>query len=149
MSSSVNKWIGIGHIGRDPELRFTTNGRAVLNFSIATSEKWNDANNVKQERVEWHRIVVWGKLAETCSKLLYKGRLVYIEGRLQTRAYTDSANNKMTVTEIVAHEINILSRPVDDKTSAEKNDNVQNGDDSKDSYVIDPEKEINFDDIPF
>lgn len=149
MSSSVNKWIGIGHIGRDPELRFTQNGKAVLNFSIATTERWNDTNNAKQERVEWHRIVVWGKLAETCAKLLYKGRLIYVEGRLQTRSYTDNANNKFTVTEIIANEINILSRPVNNDTPKDNNDKNLNIDNSNESYALNPDEEINFDDIPF
>ncbi len=109
MAGSVNKVILVGRLGRDPEMRFTQNGRAVTNFTIATNENWTDQSGEKQERTEWHRIVTWGKLAENCAKLLSKGRLVYIEGRLQTRSWDDREGNKRYTTEIVATNMQILS----------------------------------------
>ncbi len=109
MAGSVNKVILVGRLGRDPEMRFTQNGRAVTNFTIATNENWTDQAGEKQERTEWHKIVTWGKLAENCAKLLSKGRLVYIEGRLQTRAWDDREGNKRYTTEIVATNMQILS----------------------------------------
>jgi single-strand DNA-binding protein len=105
---SVNKVILIGNLGRDPEVRFTANGRAVANFSIATTEKWVDANGDKQERTEWHNIVVWGKQGETCAQYLAKGRQVYIEGSIRSRSYDDKSGNKRYITEIVAQRVRFL-----------------------------------------
>src|SRR5688572_6676222 len=85
MAGGVNKVILIGNLGADPEISYTTGGQPVCNFRIATSESWTDKQNQKQERVEWHRIVVWGKLGELCVQYLKKGRQCFIEGRLQTR----------------------------------------------------------------
>jgi len=79
MAGSLNKVMLIGNLGRDPEMRFTPSGRAVTNFTIATSERWKDTNGELQESTEWHRIVTWGKLAENCAKLLSKGKQVYID----------------------------------------------------------------------
>jgi len=87
--ASVNKVILLGNLGRDPETRYTTGGDAVTNLSIATSEQWKDKNGEKQERTEWHRVVLFGRQAEIAGEYLKKGRSVYIEGRLQTRKYTD------------------------------------------------------------
>lgn len=109
MAGSINKVILIGRLGKDPEMRFTPSGRAVTGFSMATDESWVDANNERQERTEWHRIVTWGKLAENCVKLLTKGRLVYVEGRLQTRSWDDKDGNKRYTTEIIANTMQILS----------------------------------------
>ncbi len=89
MAGGVNKAILIGHLGADPEVRFTPSGQAVANFRMATSEAWTDKSGQRQERTEWHRIVVWGKQAELCGKYLKKGRQCYVEGRLQTREWTD------------------------------------------------------------
>ncbi|MCZ6449646.1 MAG: single-stranded DNA-binding protein, partial [Deltaproteobacteria bacterium] len=105
---SVNKVILIGNLGRDPEVRFTANGRAVANFSIATTEKWVDTNGDKQERTEWHNIVVWGKQGETCAQYLAKGRQVYIEGSIRSRSYDDKSGNKRYITEIVAQRVRFL-----------------------------------------
>jgi len=105
---SVNKAILIGRLGADPEIRYTADGQPVANFRIATSERWTDKNGNKQERTEWHRIVAFGKLAETCGEYLSKGRLVYIEGRLQTRSYEDREGIKRFVTEIVAQTMQML-----------------------------------------
>ena len=106
--ASVNRVILIGNLGRDPELRYTQSGQAVTNFSIATNEKWRDKDGQPQERTEWHRIIVWGKPAENCAQYLQKGRIVYIEGRLQTRDWEDREGNKRQTTEIVAQTVQFL-----------------------------------------
>jgi single-strand DNA-binding protein len=106
--SGVNKVILIGNLGANPELRYTQGGQAVANFRIATNEKWNDKNGQTQERTEWHRVVVWGKLAELCNQYLVKGRQVYVEGRLQTREWTDKENKKNYTTEVVAQQVTFL-----------------------------------------
>jgi single-strand DNA-binding protein len=98
---SVNKVILMGNLGKDPEVRYTPSGQAVANFSIATSDSWNDKQGQKQERTEWHRIVLWGKQAELAGEYLAKGRAIYIEGRLQTREWTDKENRKQYTTEVV------------------------------------------------
>ena len=105
---SVNKVILVGNLGKDPEVRYTQTGSAVANFSIATSEQWNDRDGKKQERTEWHNIVVWGKQAEHCGQYLSKGRQVYIEGSIRTRSYDDKSGNKRYITEIVAQRIQFL-----------------------------------------
>jgi single-strand DNA-binding protein len=105
---SVNKVILIGNLGKDPELRFTSNGSAVAKFPIATSEVWNDRDGNKQERTEWHNIIVWGKQGESCGQYLAKGRQVFVEGSIRTRSYDDKTGNKRYVTEIVAQRIRFL-----------------------------------------
>ena len=104
----VNKAIIVGNLGRDPELRFTASGRAVAKFPVATSERWTDQDGQKQERTEWHNIVVWGKQAETCGQYLSKGRQVYVEGGIRTRSYDDKDGNKRYITEIVARDVRFL-----------------------------------------
>ncbi|HVE86479.1 MAG TPA: single-stranded DNA-binding protein [Myxococcales bacterium] len=104
----VNKVILIGNLGRDPEVRFTPSGQAVANFTIATNESWTDKQGQKQERTEWHRIVVWGKLAELCGEYLSKGRQAFVEGRLQTREWTDKEGKKNYTTEVVAQNVQFL-----------------------------------------
>ena len=108
MASGVNKCILIGRLGKDPDVRYTSNGGAVANFNLATNESWTDKAGQKQERTEWHRIVVWGKLGELCGQYLSKGRQAYVEGRLQTRDWTDKDGNKRYTTEIVAQNIQFL-----------------------------------------
>ena len=108
MAGSVNKAIVIGNLGKDPEVRFTPGGQAVANFSVATNESWKDKNGQAQERTEWHRIVVWGKLAELCGEYLKKGRSAYVEGRLQTREWTDKENRRQFTTEVVAQNVVFL-----------------------------------------
>jgi single-strand DNA-binding protein len=105
---SVNKVLLIGRLGNNPEIRFTNTGTAVANFNLATSENWNDKSGQRQERTEWHRVVVWGKLAELCEKYLSKGRQCFVEGRLQTRSWDDKDGNKRYTTEIVASTIQFL-----------------------------------------
>ena len=108
MAGGVNKVILIGNLGKDPEVRFTPSGAAVSNFNIATNESWTDKSGQKQERTEWHRIVVWGKLAELCGEYLKKGRQCYVEGRLQTREWTDKEGKKNYTTEVVAQTVQFL-----------------------------------------
>jgi len=105
---SVNKVMLIGNLGRDPEVRFTTNGRALARFPIATSEVWVDAEGNRQERTEWHNIVVWGKQGETCGQYLAKGRQVYVEGSIRSRSYDDKSGNKRYMTEIIAQRVRFL-----------------------------------------
>ena len=105
----VNKVILIGRLGRDPEMRYTAGGTPVCNFTLATDEVFRDKGGETQKRTEWHRIVAWAKLAEQCSKLLGKGKLCYIEGRLQTRDWNDREGHKRTSTEIVARQMRILT----------------------------------------
>jgi len=104
----LNKVMLIGRLGRDPELRYTQNGQTVAKFSVATDEVWVDKSGTKQSRVEWHNIVAWGKLAEICNQYLKKGRLVYVEGRIQTRQWEDQSGGKRSTTEIVISDMNIL-----------------------------------------
>lgn len=104
----VNKVILVGNLGADPEVRFTASGQAVCNFSLATNESWVDKDGRKQERAEWHRIVVWGKLAEACGEHLKKGRQAYVEGKLQTRKWTDDAGVEKWTTEVVAYVVQFL-----------------------------------------
>lgn len=108
MARGLNKVMLIGHLGKDPEMRFTQGGMAVATFSLATSENWLDkATNEKKERTEWHRIVAFGKLGEICGEYLTKGKQVYVEGRLQTRSWEQDGVTKYT-TEIVASDMQML-----------------------------------------
>lgn len=105
---SVNLAILVGNLGKDPEVRFTPSGRAVANFPIATSETWTGQDGNRQERTDWHNIVVWGKQAESCGQYLSKGRQVFIQGSIRTRSYDDKDGNKRYVTEIVAQRVQFL-----------------------------------------
>jgi single-strand DNA-binding protein len=102
MTEGMNKAILIGNIGQDPELRYTQSGQAVLNFRLATSETYLNRDRERQQRTDWHTVVVWGKRAEALHKILVKGRTVCVEGRLQTRKWEDKEGNKRYITEIVA-----------------------------------------------
>jgi single-strand DNA-binding protein len=106
---SVNKAILVGRLGRDPETRYTSGGQAVCNFTLATDEGFRDRSGERQKRTEWHRIVLWGKLAEIAQQYLKKGQLVYIEGRIQTRQWDDREGNKRTTTEIVGNVMRMLT----------------------------------------
>ena len=108
MASGVNKVFLIGRLGADPEVRYTNNGGAVANFNLATNESWMDKSGQKQERTEWHRIVVWGKLGELCGQYLSKGRQAFVEGRLQTREWQDKEGGKRYTTEVIANNIQFL-----------------------------------------
>ena len=106
--ASVNKVILIGNLGRDPETRYTTDGSAVTNLNIATTDTWKDKSGEKQEKTEWHRVVLFGRQAEIAGEYLKKGRSVYIEGRLQTRKYTDKEGVEKYATEIVGDRMQLL-----------------------------------------
>lgn len=115
----VNKAIIIGNLGKDPELRYTSSGTAVARFSVATSESWNNKQtNTKEERTEWHNIVVWGKMAELCGEYLKKGRSVFIEGRIQTRSWDDKEGKKRYTTEIVANNVQFLGGSKGERSSS-------------------------------
>jgi len=105
---SVNKVILVGNLGRDAELRYTPGGAAVATLNLATTEVWNDRSNQKQEKTEWHRVILWGKQAESLQEYLTKGKQIYIEGRLQTRQWDDKDGNKRYTTEIKADRVTLL-----------------------------------------
>lgn len=140
---SVNKVILVGNLGRDPEVRFTANGKAVARFSVATSEVWNDAEGTRQERTEWHNVVVWGKQAESCGQYLQKGRQVYIEGSIRSRQYDDKDGNKKYITEVVAQRVQFLGGG---RGGAAARDSSAAGGDFP---APPPEKPAEEDDIPF
>jgi single-strand DNA-binding protein len=105
---SLNKVMLIGNLGKDPELRFTPSGRAVARFSLATSESWTDQQGQKQDRTEWHNVVVWGKQAESCGQYLSKGRQVFVEGSIRSRQYDDKEGQKRYITEVIAQRVQFL-----------------------------------------
>jgi single-strand DNA-binding protein len=105
---SVNKVILVGNLGRDAELRYTPGGAAVATLNMATTEVWNDKSGQRQEKTEWHRVVLWGKTAESLSEYLTKGKQIYIEGRLQTRQWDDKDGNKRYTTEIRSDRVVLL-----------------------------------------
>lgn len=106
---SVNKVILLGNLGQDPELRNTAGGQSVANFSLATNERWKDKDGEKQERTEWHRVVLWGKVAEIAGEYLSKGDTVYVEGKLQTRKWTDKEGNDRYSTEVVGQTLQFVT----------------------------------------
>ncbi|MCI4397682.1 MAG: single-stranded DNA-binding protein [Acidobacteria bacterium] len=108
--ASVNKVILVGNLGRDPELKYTPNGTAMANFTVATNEKWKDKEGKEQEATEWHRVVAFGKLAEICGEYLHKGRQVYIEGKIRSRTYKDREGNEKTLFEIRADQMVMLGK---------------------------------------
>ena len=109
MARGVNKVMLIGHLGRDPEVRYSASGQAVANITLATSESWKDKNTGdKQERTEWHRVVFFGRLAEIAGEYLKKGMQIYVGGRLQTRKWQDKEGNDRYTTEIVAADMQML-----------------------------------------
>jgi len=104
----INKVILVGRLGKDPEVRVTPDGTMVTNFNLATDEQWKDKNGEKVQKTEWHKIVTFGKLADICGQYLVKGKLVYIEGRIQTRSWEDKEGMKRYTTEIVASDMKML-----------------------------------------
>ena len=122
--ASLNKVQLIGRLGRDPEVRYTQAGKSVANFSIATSERWKDKSGTMQERTEWVNIVAWEKLGEICGEHLAKGRLVYVEGKLQTREYQDKDGNARKTTEIVARDVQFLGGRDEPETQQEDGGDV-------------------------
>ena len=106
--ASVNKVILIGNLGKDPDIRYMPNGEAVANITLATSETWKDKTGAKQEKTEWHRVTFYRKLAEIVGEYLKKGSSVYVEGRLETRKWTDKTGTDRYTTEIIANEMRML-----------------------------------------
>ena len=134
----VNKALLIGRLGADPEVRYTPDGTMVVNFRLATDLQWKDKSGEKIQRTEWHRIVAYGKLAEICSNYLSKGKLIFIEGRIQTRSWEDKDGVKRSTTEIVASNMQMLDSKgqtrsqeaaVDDQTLASAGSESAPGDD--------------------
>jgi single-strand DNA-binding protein len=105
---SLNKVMLLGHLGKDPEVRYTSSGRAMATFTLATSQTWRDQEGNDQERTEWHRVVAWGRLGEICGEYLGKGKQVFIEGRIQSRDWEDQDGNKRTTVEIIANDMIML-----------------------------------------
>lgn len=142
--SGVNKVIILGYLGKDPEVRYQPDGGAVANFSIATSESFKDKSGEKQERTEWHRIVLWGRLAEIAGEYLKKGSLAYVEGKIQTRKWTDKEGQERYTTEIVGSRLQLMSSKRDASTAhADQSDSPES---TTSAYSG---NEIMDDDIPF
>lgn len=140
----VNKVILIGNLGRDPEIRYTTGGSAVANFTVATTEAYTNKGGEKQEVTEWHKVVAWGRLAEICGEYLTKGKMIYIEGTLRTRSWEDKEGKTRWTTEIIARNMQMLS-PAGGKAEqpASRDDRVP------DDFDMDEESFGSDDDIPF
>lgn len=146
--SGINKVILIGRLGQDPEMKAVGQGATVTRLSVATSETWVDKNGQKQERTEWHRVTVWGKLAEICGKYLAKGRQVYVEGKLQTRSWEDNGQKKYA-TEIVAQTVQFLGAGNSTGTSVDNSTSQSSGNDFN-FGDFGPEPSFNqSEDIPF
>jgi len=138
---SVNKTIILGFLGQDPELRFTTGGAPVCTLSVATSESWsNKQTGLKQEKTEWHRVVIFGKLAELCNTYLSKGRQVYLEGKLETRSWDDKDGNKRYTTQINASTVQFIGQSKQEEST-----------NNQPAYSKNSNEESSFcsDDIPF
>ena len=133
MSRGLNKVLLIGHLGRDPEMRYTPSGRPVTTFSMASSRSWNTAEGERRSETEWFNIVAWGSLAEICNQYLKKGQQVYIEGRLQTRRWEDDEGNKRSTTEVVAREM-IMLGDRRDKEDQTRPDEETYGDEDDDEF---------------
>jgi len=139
--SGLNKVLLIGRLGQDPELKHTPSGAAVCNFSLATSETWNDkSSGLKQEKTEWHRVVLWGKTAELANQYLKKGSQCYVEGTLQTRSWDDKEGNKKYTTEINGKSIQFL----DAKSGGESQKPIEQKD-----YDVKTDANFAADSIPF
>ena len=149
MAKSVNKVILAGRLGRDPELKYTASGVPFCRFSMATDDVWNDkASGERQERTEWHNIVAWDRLAEICNQYLTKGRLVYIEGSLQTREWDDQEGNKRKTTEIRARDMVLLGSPAENAGGVQRRTaDVAAG--ASPAAAAAPSSTITDDDIPF
>ena len=128
MSNGLNKVLIIGNLGSDPEIKYTSSGSAVANLSIATSERWKDRNTGEQkEQVEWHRVVLFSRLAEIAEQYLKKGSKVFVEGKLQTRDWEDAEGKKRYTTEVIAREMTMLdSRPGSDNASQPQSSSPEN-----------------------
>lgn len=139
MSRGLNKVQIIGHLGKEPEMRYTPSGKPVTTFSVAVSRSWNSADGERHSETEWFNVVAWGNLAEICKQYLTKGQQVYIEGRLQTRRWDDKEGNKHTSIEVVANEMMMLGDRKDQNNSQS----------SSDSTTPEGASETNEDEFPF
>ncbi|MBM4426925.1 MAG: single-stranded DNA-binding protein [Chloroflexi bacterium] len=139
MSRGLNKVQIIGHLGKDPEMRYTPSGKPVTTFSVAVSRTWNSADGERHSETEWFNVVAWGTLAEICKQYLNKGQQVYVEGRLQTRRWDDKEDVKHTSVEIVASEMMMLG---DRRDSNNNSQEVDNG-------SVDPTTGATEDEFPF
>ena len=150
MARGVNKAIIVGTLGQDPEMRYTANGSAVANISVATNETWKDKSTGEaQERTEWHRIVMFGKLAEIASQYLKKGSQAYFEGRIQTRKWQDNSGNDRYSTEIVANEMQMLGGRAGAGGGAPMESGGQSQSQSRPAATETAPMDDGFDDIPF
>ena len=140
---NVNKVILVGRLTRDPETRSTQSGQTVTTIGLATSHRWSDKSGQKQEKTEWHKIVVWGKLGENCNMYLAKGRQVYLEGKLATRSWDDKNGNKCYATEIIASVVQFIG----DKGSS-RDSSQPEGDQGFDQRTNYDEKEFKIDTNP-
>lgn len=139
--STVNKVILVGNLGRDPETRYTAAGDCVCHIAIATSEKWSDkASGEKKEITEWHRVVLFRKLGEVAAQFLRKGAQVYIEGRLQTRKWTDSSGADRYTTEIVADQMHMLGNRQHDTLHDEQG--INDGSENPVAYADGPQQRL-------
>ena len=139
MSRGLNKVQIIGHLGKEPEMRYTPSGKPVTTFTVAVSRSWNSADGERHNETEWFNIVAWGNLAEICKQYLTKGQQVYVEGRLQTRRWDDKEGTKHTNVEVVANEMMMLGDRKD-------NNNTQT---SSESAAMENSAENNEDEFPF
>lgn len=147
--ASLNKVMLIGNLGKDPEVRYTTSGQAVASFNLATSEKFKNKSGDWEERTEWHRVALWGKLAEIAGEYLAKGKTVYIEGRLQTRKWTDRDGNDKYTTEIVGDKMQMLGGKGDGGSSSGGGARRPAAGGVSDTTVSYDEPPFQDDDIPF
>ena len=143
---SVNKVILVGNLGRDPEMRTTNSGSPVTRLNIATGSAWTDKNGQKQQTTEWHRVVVWDKMADVCNKYLNKGNQVYIEGRLQTRSWEDNQGQKKYTTEVVASRVEFLGQKA---TAGAQDQSTANGEMEKEDFGPEPKFEGSNEEVPF
>ena len=152
MARGINKAIIVGNLGRDPEVRYTANGNAIANITVATTESWKDKQSgERQEKTEWHRVVFFGRLAEVAGEYLKKGAQVYIEGRLQTRKWEDKSGQERYTTEIVANEMQMLGSRGDGTTGTPNDDHsgeARSATDSSGSGASGGDPDLD-DDIPF
>ena len=144
--ASVNKVIIVGRLGKDPELKYLPNGTAACKFSVATSESWTDKGGQKQEKTEWHNVVVWAKLAELANQYLKKGSQVYLEGKLQTDSWEDNSGNKRYSTSVIASSMQFLSPKSE---GAGKPAQQQQGAPAQQNHFPDESASFAADDLPF
>ena len=148
--SGVNKVILVGRLGADPEIKSVGNAQSVARLSVATSENWTGKDGQKQERTEWHRVVVWGRQAENCAKHLAKGRQVYVEGRLQTRSWEDTTSGqKKYATEIVASTVQFLGGGAERSSTSTSTTGSSTSDEQFNDFGPEPSFDQSSDEIPF